>query len=39
MFQSKRKVVRMLNQAPCREDISGSGGIPSGILNLGITWR
>jgi len=31
--------VPVLNKAPCREDVSGSGGIVPRILNLGARWR
>jgi len=35
----KGKVVPVLNQVPCHEDIWGSGGTGSCSLNLGTRWR
>jgi hypothetical protein len=35
----KGKVVPMLKELPCHEDVWGSGGIAPRILNLGTRWR
>jgi hypothetical protein len=35
----KGKVVPVFNLAPYHEDVLGSGGIPSRILDLGTWWR
>jgi len=33
------KVVPVLNQAPCHEDVLGSGGVTPHFLDLGTRWR
>jgi hypothetical protein len=35
----KGKVVTVLNQPPCNEDVLGSGGIAPRIRDLGTRWR
>jgi len=39
LLESKSKVVPVLNEAPCREDVWGSRGIAPRILNLSTRWR
>jgi hypothetical protein len=38
-YRTEGKVVSVLNQAPLHEDVWGSGGVGTRILDLGTRWR